>query len=198
MGLDLEIHEGQTAIYPDEKKDLRIKTITNRKELDEFEQLNIEKAILFTLGRKFSKEEILSEKFICNLHKKMFGDVWKWAGKFRTTNKNIGVDKFQISTKLKNLLEDCKYWINKSTFSEEEICIRFKHKLVSIHVFVNGNGRHSRLMADLMIEKIFSKPLFTWGSKNKMIENTFRQNYLNALKEADLGNYKSLIEYASM
>ncbi len=96
----------------------------------------------------------------------MFSDIWEWAGEFRNSNKNIGVDKFTIGIELKKLLDDCKYWIGNKIFSEDEIAVRLSHRMVLIHPFTNGNGRHSRLIADVLITKVFGKTYFTWGSKN--------------------------------
>src|SRR5690349_2600932 len=130
MGLDFELVEGQTPLDEEEKEGLLIATITRRGELDEFEQLNIQKAIQWTLSRKFKKDEILTEKFVKLLHKKMYGNVWAWAGEFRRTNKNIGADKYMVSMELRKLLDDCKYWIENDTFSSDEIAVRLKHRLV--------------------------------------------------------------------
>jgi Fic-DOC domain mobile mystery protein B len=127
MGLKLEYIEGQTPIDEDERDGLLVKTISTRGELDEFEQANIQQAIEWTMKNKFTAEEVLSLDFVLLVHKKMFDEVWEWAGSKRKTNKNIGVDKYQISTELKILLEDCKYWIDNKTFSPDEIAIRFSH-----------------------------------------------------------------------
>ncbi len=125
MGLDLTYIDGQTPIDEDEKEGLLIKTISTRSELDEFEQYNIEKAVQWTLKNKFKMEKILQEDFILELHKRMYNEVWKWAGHFRKTNKNIGVDKYQIAIELRNLLDDCRYWITDRIFNEDDISIRF-------------------------------------------------------------------------
>ena len=162
MGLDLDFSEGQTPLDEDEKEGLLIPTITTRGELDEFEQLGVEKANEWLLSRKLSVNKILIEEFVKDLHKRMFSDIWKWAGEFRKTNKNIGVDKLMIGTELKKLLDDCNYWIEKNIFPEDEIAVRLSHRMVSIHPFANGNGRHSRLMADVLINKGFGKSYFTW------------------------------------
>ncbi|MBL7128083.1 MAG: mobile mystery protein B [Ignavibacteria bacterium] len=196
MGLDLEYIDAQTPLDEDEKEGLLIKTITTKGELDEFEQLNIEKAIEWTISRKFKTEYLLSEKFVKDLHYKMFCDTWSWAGEFRKTNKNIGVDKYSIGVSLRQLIDDCKYWIENETYPEDEIAIRFKHKIVNIHCFSNGNGRHSRLIADVIINKIFGKPYFTWSSNNLNKKGEARNNYLKAIKEGDKGNIQPLIEFA--
>ncbi|WP_417213024.1 mobile mystery protein B [Bizionia sp.] len=141
-------------------------------------------------------EKILIEKFVKDLHKKMYGDVWKWAGEFRMTEKNIGISWTQIGIELKNLLDDTKYWIEHKTFPPEEIAIRFKHRIVSIHCFPNGNGRHSRMMADIIMESIFGNDIFTWHQSNTVKANETRNKYIKSLREADNGNFTSLIEFA--
>ena len=196
MGLNIEYIEGQTPLDEDEKEGLLIKSITTRGELDEFEQYNIEKAIEWTFGKKLKINYILSEGFVKELHYKMFGEVWAWAGEFRKTNKNIGVDKFQIAISLKQLLDDCYYWVAHQSYSEDEIAIQFKHRIVSIHCFSNGNGRHSRLMADIIINQIFGKPFFTWNSSNLNKKSEVRTKYLVAIRSADNGDIKPLIEFA--
>jgi Fic-DOC domain mobile mystery protein B len=196
MGLNLEYINGQTPLDEDEKDGLLIPAIAKRAELDEFEQQNIEEAIQWVLTRSLKSETIFTEQFILNLHKRMYGNVWAWAGKFRRTNKNLGIDKFKIPIALKTLIEDAKYWVKNSTYTSDEIAIRFKHRLVSIHCFANGNGRHSRLMADLIVDKIFKKPMFSWGADNLVNQNDSRTNYIKAVKEADKNNYQPLLAFA--
>jgi Fic-DOC domain mobile mystery protein B len=196
MGLELEYIEGQTPIDEDEKEGLKIKTISTRGELDEFEQKNIEMAVTWTIRLKFSVEEILSEKFILEVHRQMFDLVWNWAGGIRKTNKNIGVDKFQISMELRKVLDDCKYWIGFNSFPPDEIAIRFKHRLVKTHIFPNGNGRHSRLCADILISHGFNLPVFSWGNASLSKKGEARKRYLNAIYQADKGIYEPLIEFA--
>lgn len=197
MGLDFELVDGQTPLDEEEKDGLLISTITTRSELDEFEQLNIEKAIQWTLTRKFRKNEILTEAFIKLVHKKMYGDVWAWAGKFRKTNKNMGVDWHQVPTQLRLLLDDCNYWIEHGTYPPDEIAVRFKHRIVSIHCFSNGNGRHSRMMGDLMIEKIFERSVFTRGANSNLTKpGETRGEYLTAVKTADKNDIHPLLAFA--
>lgn len=196
MGLALDYKDGQTPLDESEKEGLKIKSITTQGELDEFEQLNIEKAVEWTIRTKLKSEKILSEKFVKDLHKRMFGDVWKWAGEFRMTEKNLGIPWTQIGIELKNLLDDTNYWIEHNTYLPEEIVIRFKHRLVSIHCFPNGNGRHSRMMADIIMESIFTNEVFSWHQSNMVKASQTRKKYIKALKEADNGNFKQLIEFA--
>lgn len=196
MGLDLKYTDGQTPLDEEEKEGLKIKSITTQKELDEFEQLNIEKAVEWTIRANLKPEKILTEKFIKDLHKKMYGDVWKWAGEFRMTDKNIGIKWTQIGIELKNLIDDTKYWLENKTYPSKEIAIRFKHRIVAIHCFPNGNGRHSRMMADIIIESIFGKEIFSWHKSNMVKADETRKEYIIALKEADNGNIKPLIKFA--
>lgn len=196
MGLDLEYIGGQTPLDEEEKEGLLIPTISTRGELDEFEQQNIEEAVQWTLTRLFKPERIFTEAFICTVHKRMYGNVWAWAGEFRKSNKNIGVDKWQIPAELKSLSDDARYWLANHTYGPEETAIRFKHRLVSIHCFANGNGRHSRLMADIIIEKTFKQPVFTWGASSLIQPRDARAAYLAAVKRADKGDIQSLIHFA--
>jgi Fic-DOC domain mobile mystery protein B len=196
MGLDLAYIDGQTPLDEDEKDGLLIPTISTRTELDEFEQQNIEQAVQWALIRSFKPETVFTEGLICNVHRHMYGKVWAWAGEFRKTNKNIGIDKWQIPTELKNLLDDAKYWVANNTYDSEEMAIRFKHRIVSIHCFPNGNGRHSRLMADILITKIFKQPVFTWGTGNLIKPGDTRAIYLTAIKKADKGDIQPLITFA--
>lgn len=196
MGLDLEYINGQTPLDEEEKDGLLILTIATRGELDEFEQQNIEKAVQWILGRTFKPELFFTEDFVRMLHKRMYADVWAWAGEFWKTNKNIGVDKWKIPSDLKYLLDDAKYWHENNTYTQDEIAVRFKHRIVSIHCFPNGNGRHSRLLADIIIEKIYKQPVFSWGAANLSDEGDTRKSYLKAVKTADRGDYSLLLAFA--
>tara|TARA_R110002124_G_scaffold241687_4_gene406902 strand:- start:8683 stop:9279 length:597 start_codon:yes stop_codon:yes gene_type:complete len=196
MGLNLKYVDGQTPLNEEEKEGLKIKSITTQNELDEFEQLNIEKAIEWTMRVRLKPEKILSEKFIKELHKKMYGDVWKWAGKFRKSDKNIGIKWPLIEIEVRNLIDDTKYWVENKTYPANEIAIRFKHRIVAIHCFANGNGRHSRIMADIIIEAIFGKEIFSWQKSNMVKANETRKSYIMALRDADNGNIKPLVNFA--
>ncbi len=196
MGLDSDFIDGQTPIEEEEKDGLLIPSIATYGELDEFEQQNIEQAVQWTLGRSFKPELIFTEAFVRSVHKRMYADVWAWAGEFRKTNKNIGVDKRQIPSDLKYLLDDAMYWHENNTYPADEIAVRFKHRIVSIHCFPNGNGRHSRLMADIIIEKLYKQPVFSWGAANLSSDGDSRTTYLKAVKSADKGDFNLLLAFA--
>lgn len=196
MGLDIEYIDGQTPLDEDEIEGLLIETISTKGELDEFEQQNIEEAIQWIFGKKFNVQDVFTVKFICGLHKRMYDHVWAWAGTFRKTNKNLGVDKHQISTVLKVLCDDALYWIDNETYPPDEIAVRFKHRLVSIHCFSNGNGRHSRLIGDIIIEKLFGKEVFSWGASNLSKSGDARTSYLQAVKKADKRDFTPLLAFA--
>lgn len=196
MGLNIEYIDGQTPLNEEEQNGLLIPSITTREELDEFEQLNIEKAIQWTFGKKWKAEQLFTEKFIKDLHKRMYGEVWKWAGAFRESEKNLGIKSYLIPSELKVLLDDAIFWVQNDTYSPDELAIRFKHRLVSIHCFSNGNGRHSRLMADLIMEKLFNATFFSWGSSNLVKATDTRKAYINAIKMADKQDLQPLIVFA--
>jgi len=141
--------------------------------------------------------DFLDDFFLRELHKKMYGDVWTWAGKYRQSDKNIGVDWTRISVSLRSLLDDVKYQIENKTYSEIEIAVRFHHRLVWIHLFPNGNGRHARVLADFLIKKI-NGGVFQWGGgdiRNYASASEMRQKYISALRLADKGNYQPLIDF---
>lgn len=196
MGLDVQLIDGQTPLDEEESEGLLIPGITTRQELDEFEQLNIERAIKWSLGKKFTAEQILTEAFVKQVHKKMYEEVWKWAGKFRKSNKNIGVAWTRVGIDLKYLLDDCRFWIDKNTYNPDEIAVRFKHRIVQIHCFSNGNGRHSRFMGDLLITNIFKAESFSWGGNNLVKAGEERSVYLQAVKAADQGDIVPLLEFS--
>ncbi len=196
MGLNLDYTDGQTPIDEEEKEGLLIKTITTKGELDEFEQQNIEEAMQWVFSRKFKIQEVFTERFIRDLHRRMYRNVWAWAGEFRKTDKNLGVDKYQIPVDLKTLCDDALYWIEQKVYPPEEIAVRFKHRIVCIHCFSNGNGRHSRLMGDIIIEKLFNEEPFTWGAGDLSISGDPRTTYLQAVKAADKGDIAPLIDFA--
>src|SRR5690606_29086915 len=187
MGLAFRYSSGQTPLDANEIDGLLIDSIATQGELDEFEQQNIEQAMQWVLSHSLKRERILTEEFICQLHKRMYGDVWAWAGGFRTTEKNIGVKSWLIRTELRYLLDDARYWVENQIYSPDEIALRFKHRIVSIHCFPNGNGRHSRLIADIIIDKIFKKPVFSWGAADLVAQGDTRSAYLSAIRSADAG-----------
>lgn len=196
MGISLQYNFGQTPLDPNEIDGLLIASIATRGELDEFEQQNIEQAIQWVLTRSFKQEQVLTEIFIRQLHRRMYDKVWGWAGEFRHTEKNIGVKKWLIPTELRCLLDDTLYWIDHCTYPPDEIAIRFKHRIVSIHCFPNGNGRHSRLMADIIIDKLFKRQVFTWGAADLTRQGNVRKDYLKAVRIADRGDIDPLIRFA--
>lgn len=185
--------EGATPLIPEEQEGLKLKHITTRGELDRWEQENIQDALAW-LERK-RKFEVLEEAFLCQLHQKMFSKVWKWAGTFRRTNKNIGIHWTQVPLELRRLLDDTKAWIEFKSYSADEIAYRFHHRLVWIHLFPNGNGRHFRLMADVILGKILRQEAFSWRKGDLSSASEVRKKYIKALKAADQYEYKLLSEF---
>lgn len=155
------------------------------------EQRNISDA--YSWLDRTRRRDYLSEEFIRNLHEKMFGKVWAWAGDYRRTEKNIGVDWAQIPIQFRQLLNDVRYWIDQETYSPDEIAARFHHRLVLIHLFPNGNGRHARVMTDILLEKVLDQEPFSWGSGSLIEEGDVRTTYIQALRSADAHDYEPLL-----
>jgi Fic-DOC domain mobile mystery protein B len=185
--------EGATPLSPDEMDGLLPTHITNRAELDRWEQDNINEALAWVEQNR--PRDILNERFVKLLHEKMFCNVWRWAGRFRQAEKNIGVSWYKISIELKKLLDDAGYWIENHSFCEDEIAARFHHRIVWVHPFPNGNGRHARLMADILLENVLGRPAFTWGSANLNELGTERRRYIESLVAADRNEYRLLLEF---
>ncbi|MDF3047899.1 MAG: mobile mystery protein [Candidatus Midichloriaceae bacterium] len=187
---------GQTPLDENEKCDL-IPSVITRKDLDQLEQENIIEAREWAMRSSIlANQNVFSEIFILNLHKRMYGHVWKWAGKYRKSNKNIGVDYYMVRTEFHQLLSDAIYWMQHKTYSMTELAIIFHHRLVKIHLFPNGNGRHARLCADVIIAKYGGKKL-TWVGHSSLIKpDAIRKQYIASLREADQGNYDLLIAFA--
>ncbi|MBR5645113.1 MAG: mobile mystery protein B [Treponema sp.] len=184
--------DNSTPLTTEEKNGLKLKWITLRSELNEAEARNIAQAQIWLASNK--KKDVCSDSFLRNLHKKMFGDVWVWAGEYRTTERNIGVAPYQISIKIMQLFDDLKFWIDNKTYSNHEIAVRLHHRLVQIHPFPNGKGRVSRLMADLVLQKLDGTSLY-WGDTNLVNVSEVRSKYIDALRKADAGDYTELLNF---
>jgi len=186
-----ELDDASTPLSEEEREDLIPSYVTLRPELNEAEQANILEAEEWAFARK---RDVLNERFLTNLHKRMFGRVWRWAGKFRQSERNIGVDAYRIPTDLRQLIDDCHYWGDNGTYEPDEIATRFHHRLVLIHPFPNGNGRHARLVTDLLLTAL-DRPRFTWGSVNLVDASETRKSYVNALCAADNHDYGPLLKF---
>jgi Fic-DOC domain mobile mystery protein B len=187
--------DGNTPLSPEEQDDL-IPDLTTKEELNEWERQNILEAYTWALDlRNLNRQDPLSEVYVRQLHLRMFDQTWKWAGTYRTTEKNIGIPHFQIREALSALLGDARYWLEHRTFEPDELAVRFHHRLVSIHPFANGNGRHARLMADVLAQRQ-DRPVFTWGGADIVTETDFRRTYIDALRAADKNEIQPLLVFA--
>ncbi|GAB5489659.1 MAG: mobile mystery protein B [Parasphingorhabdus sp.] len=184
--------EAATPLDPDEREGLIPSYVTLRRELNEAEAMNIAEAERWAFSRK---RDVLSEGGIRTLHKHMFGKVWKWAGEFRKTERNIGIDPIRIGVELKTLLDDVIFWIDNEIYPPDEIAVRFHHRLVAIHPFPNGNGRHARLAADILIKQL-GGDRFTWGRTSMVNPGDTRKTYIAALQKADRHDISDLIAFA--
>ena len=182
---------GGTELTEEEREGLIPSYITLRSELNEAEQANILEAEEWAFARK---RDLLEEEFLNNLHKRMYGNVWRWAGRYRTSGKNIGIDAYRIPTELRQLLDDGRYWIENETYEPDEIAVRFHHRIVSIQCYPNGNGRHARLATDLLL-KSMGQERFSWGGKNLVDVGETRERYIAALQAADEHDIGPLLEF---
>jgi Fic-DOC domain mobile mystery protein B len=186
-----EAIDGSTPLTEEELEQLIPSYITLRYELNAAEQANIIEAVEWAFLRR---RDVLSEQFLDSLHKRMFGRVWRWAGQHRQSNKNSGIDAYRIPTELHQLLEDCRYWVENATYEPDEIATRFHHRLVGIHSYPNGNGRHARLASDLLLISLGCKP-FSWGRVNLVDASKTRTEYIAALRAADNHDFEPLLEF---
>ena len=187
---DVPIHA--TPLTAEEREGLIPSHVTLHRELNELEQQNILEADTWVFARRHNP---LRRAFLRSLHHRMFGKVWRWAGVYRSSNKNIGVDREQIQIRLDEALDNVRYWIEHKTFPPDEIAMRFHHELVFIHPFPNGNGRWSRLMADILAIRL-GQPRFSWGRSSLRAADKTRQAYIEALKAADNHDFTALIAFA--
>ena len=186
--------DGNTPLSPEELAD-RIPNLATKEELNEWERENLLVARAWAVGDRTTPTDMLSDDYVRKLHEKMFDQTWKWAGQYRRSEKNIGIPFYQIRERLGTLLGDTRYWIAHGTFPPDEILVRFHHRLVEIHPFPNGNGRHSRLMADVLVMKL-GRSAFTWGSGDLVKPGEARARYLAAIREADHGDIDALLKFA--
>lgn len=185
--------DGTTPIDPDEAQGLIPSHIRTQTELDAWEQTNIIDGLAW--AERQSRRELLDDSFVRELHRRMFGATWRWAGSYRKSDKNIGVDWRHIPVRLRDLLEDIKVQLADLREPIDQTILRFHHRLVAIHPFANGNGRHARVMADLLAHRQ-GRPAFSWGRNLLNSASEIRDEYLAALRSADQRDYLPLFRFA--
>jgi Fic-DOC domain mobile mystery protein B len=191
--------DGQTPVDADDAQYLteQFSWITTREELNDAEAANIADAILWLDDQGLTADDLLQHSFLRELHRQMFGEVWSWAGQPRRRDTTIGIAPARITEELHLLLGDVSFWIAQETYSPLETCVRFHHRLVFIHPFVNGNGRHARLIAGAVAESLGLGPdALTWGARSGLPADSARRQYLDALRAADAGDYTQLLANA--
>lgn len=195
MAIALQYRPGDTPLDPDEAEGLIPEHITTQGQLNEWEQANIHEGEQWAFNpRGRNRPELLSLDFMQLLHKRMLDRTWRWAGTFRKSEKNIGVAPEQIAVRLRELCLDVQAQIEHKTWPPDEIAARFHHRLVAIHPFANGNGRHARIMTDLLLVRL-GRERFAWGAGNLVAEGQLRQRYLDALRSADGRDYADLFAF---
>lgn len=185
--------DGATPLDESEKFGLKQFWISNRDQLNELEFANISRALADRYWHRLSTSEILDDLVLRQLHKAMFSNVWEWAGKYRTTEKNIGCDSREISVRVRELCQSAKLWFNGGMPIDEAGC-KFHFDLVAIHPFANGNGRHARAATNLLLESVGSTP-FTWGRTELLTPSETRSTYISALRAADRGDLGPLLAF---
>ena len=185
---------GATPLSPEEADGLRLTHVTTRGELNRWELDNITEAMAWVQREK--PTDILNESFVRELHRRMFGTVWTWAGRFRKSDKNLGVAWPHVPEQVRSLCDDARVWLDLREERPDEIAVRVHHRLVSIHPFPNGNGRHARLMTDVLLQFVLHRPPFTWGRLDLTKPGNARARYLAALRRADRGDLGPLLEFA--
>jgi len=183
---------GATPLDPGDAKGLKLGWVATRADLNAAEQANILKALRLSRWRRPKTKALLDDAAVRRLHEDMLGDVWIWAGSYRLRETSIGIDPFQISVEVRNLVLDAHYWFDGDVpMPPDEAGWTFHHRLVKIHPFANGNGRHARLFTDLLLRAKGQQP-FTWGSADLNLPGFTRDAYLAALRAADAGKYGPL------
>ena len=184
-----------TPLDPTLRNDLLQTWISSRRDLNEAEQDNILKGSAWARRRRNAKAtDLLHDSYVRALHKQMFGDVWKWAGTYRQSDLNIGIAPHLVPAEIPALLDNVRFWIENKTFPPDDIAARLHHRLTEIHAFPNGNGRHAREMADLLIERLGGET-FTWGSGSLQDTGALRTKYVSALKAADNHDIAALLNF---
>lgn len=188
--------ESNTALSPEEQLDL-IPSLSTRAELNAAERANIHAARIWAMrSRTLKRSDLLTDAFARELHQRMFNQTWRWAGRYRKTEKNLGWEVARITEGVRNAFDDARAWLEFSTYPLHEAAVRLHHRLVVIHPWPNGNGRHSRLIADLIIAASKGEEL-TWGSRGNLVAiGDARRRYLEAIQQADAGNFAPLLAFA--
>jgi Fic-DOC domain mobile mystery protein B len=187
--------DANTPLTPEEHDGL-IPNLATHEELNEWERDNILRARQWALGdRQLTRQDPISEGYIRELHRRMFDQTWMWAGTYRKTEKNLGVPVAHIRERLAQSLGNVKYRLENKTYDVDECAVRFHYELVVIHAFPNGNGRHARLIADIVAAK-YGRPSFSWGSKDLISVGETREAYLSSLRAADKGDMRGLLRFA--
>lgn len=188
---------GATPLSADDVRGLRFRHITTREQLDELEQANVVQGLRWLASEQ--QGDILDEIFVRKIHKQLFGEVWVWAGTYRLRETNIGVAPHQITEQMRLLLDDARLWCERRIYTPLEAAVRFHHRMVLIHPFPNGNGRHARIVTDEFLKRCFKLPPIEWASGFDLERETERREaYLRALGLADTGNLEALLEFVDV
>jgi len=195
MSLILSYNSGQIYLTEEELTDLKVIDVSDYEDIQKAEEPFIQKTIAWVEKNYFKADKIFSEAFIKEVHKRMFYDTWQWGGKYRLANKNLGVDKAKISSEIKQLMSNTRFWIEDESYDMDEIALRFAHRLMQIQPFPDGNARHAKIMGNVILEHLLNSEIFTWGESIK--DNSERRKiFIESLQKADKGNIDDLLKFA--
>ncbi|WP_245436048.1 Fic family protein [Mesorhizobium tamadayense] len=72
------------------------------------------------------------------------------------------------------------------TYPPKKAAVRLHHRLVFIYPFLNGNGRHARILADTVLDKVYGTEPIDWTAGSDLQKLGERRTaYIAALKSAD-------------
>lgn len=191
--MDVPLTSEATPLDPDEAADLVPTHIATVAQLNEWESKNILRAEAWALDRRHT--DVTTEEFVKSLHLRMFDRTWRWAGRYRTTGKNFGSPPHLIPTEVRDVCANAAIWRTEGAFTPTEFAVRLHHRMVVVHPFPNGNGRHARLLADVALFSMGEDRL-TWGRANLQEPGSARSEYIAALKAADAGNFEPLLRFS--
>ncbi len=168
-----------------------IRTVSGRADV-EFENmaLAIDKYLTRAPSRRTAP---FSLRWMLRVHREMFGNVWTWAGKRRTTDGlTLGVPAIRVEIALEELSRDLSLWRDAPIGRQEEAAI-LHHRAVSIHPFLDCNGRWARMLS--RIWQLQHTGDYTRWPETELFQgqSSLRPAYIRALQEADAGDMTALI-----
>lgn len=165
--------------------------LTDKNQINEMEATGIAKSELNIFELETDIE--LSTSLILEIHKIAFSELYDWAGKWRKTEVYVGQlippKPNKVLHSMYQFLDNLNFKISISKNRTEHIdsLVYAHYEFIKIHPFNNGNGRTGRILMNLVALKFGYKPLELYHR-----EGQSRKLYINAMKDADNGNFNTL------